>query len=111
MTLTPKTKISLGIGGVVGLALLGWNARAYFDEFRTELKDSFAHLDKSIEANRREYISRADTNAAAILALSKQQVSHQTLQVWVYQLERENRGVQRTDGKSGLVVPEPTKTQ
>lgn len=111
MNFSPRTKVTISLAGVLTLALVGWNARAYFDDFRHEQKDAFRNLSQSIQKTHTELTGRIDSNVAAINLLAKDRVTTPELRLWAYQLERENRSVQRTDGKTGLVVPEPVRAQ
>ncbi len=107
----PKAKVTISALMLCAIIASTWKARAYFEEFKNDLHSGQQELKAAIESSRREYIMRADTNAAAIVQLANGQVHFTALQLWAYQLERENRGIQRTDGKSGLIVPEPQKTR
>jgi alpha-galactosidase/6-phospho-beta-glucosidase family protein len=111
VNLSLRTKVTVSLAGVLTLALLGWNARAYFDDFRHEQKDAFRELSQSIQKTSTELNGRIDTNASAISLIAKDRVTTPELRLWAYQLERENRAVQRNDGKTGLVVPEPARAQ
>lgn len=105
----PRTKITISVVMLIAFGVGCWNARAYFDDFQQNLQHGQIELKSAIEESRREYIRRADTNAEAIVRLANGQVSYSSFQVWAYKLERENRGLQREDGKSGLIVPEPVR--
>jgi hypothetical protein len=112
MSINPtRTKITLSLAGVVAVLLAGWSARAWFEDFRSEQKEGLRKISEEIATSRREYTNRADTNAKAIMELARTQLHTQSFQIWAYQLERENRTLQRADGKSGLIVPEVGPTR
>lgn len=104
-----RTTLTLSLGAVLTIGLAGWNARAYFDEFRAEQKNAFAALKASIDDTHRALHGRIDINSAAITVLNRDRLTTPELRLWAYQLERENRDVQRANGRTGLVVPEPNR--
>lgn len=111
MNISQNTKITVGLGGVLALFIGGWQARSYFDDFRTELKADFSVLARSIEANNRALNARIDVNAESIRAATSDRFTGTDAERWAARIERANRDLARHDGTFGLIVPEPLPTR
>lgn len=87
-----KLKTSVGIGaGIIGAVFTaGWGTSSAINKFSSHLDQQFAMQDAKI-----------DKIAASI----PYKVSEAEFSSWMRGLDDENRQVQRTDGKQGLVVP------